>query len=179
MYFTLVKYIHFVVWVYSTRVEYTQNFEHIFRAVEPFFIENFTKEAPKASAFKAPFFKQDPVEIALCEDLARRAHSLVEDGEDTETFWIRLHNIKIGDEFKFRRLTTGVIKMLVLPISNAEVERTFSVTKYLKDWRRSRTSTTLLRNMLFIKFGLKWNGLRASQFKPPRKLLEFNSSIYD
>ena len=116
--------------------------------------------------------------IAELENLAKQAVRLVRNNETTEEFWTRLHNLKVGEDFKYRQLTTGVIKMLVLPISNAEVERTFSTTKFFKNWHRSRLATPLLQQMLYCKFGLKLLDQKASQFEVPRKLLKFNQSIY-
>ena len=149
-----------------------------FRTVEPFCLEKFKEKPPKGKDFKPPYFDQEPVKIAQAENLARQAVRLVAEDDTTEKFWIRLHNLKVANEYKYRVLTTGVIKMLCLPISNAEVERTFSTTKFFKNWHRSRLSNSLMKEMLHVKFGLKLTGKKASAFEIPREILKIDQSIY-
>ena len=153
-------------------------FQIYFRSVEPFCLETFKKKVPRGSDFKPPFFEQGSVNIAVLQDLAHQVTPFIHEDDTTEDFWLRMHHVKVGDTYKFRELTSGVMKMLVLPISNAEVERTFSVTKYYKNWHRSRLSTDLLKPMLHIKFGLKVLGKKPSEFEIPRKLMNFTSDIY-
>ena len=69
--------------------------------------------------------------------------------------------------------------MLCLPISNAEVERSFSAVTDSKNWRRNKLDTGTLAAILRIKFGLLWLNKSAGQFMPPKEMLNFNSSIYD
>ena len=102
---------------------------------------------------------------------------MVTEDDTTETFWINLHNVKIGDEYRFREITYGVLKMLCLPFSNAEVERNFSAVTYYKSNRRSLMSTELLEAILYCKFGLKWLGIKVSQFNPPLEMLNYNPSL--
>ena len=148
------------------------------RAMDPFYLATFKEKVPKGTDFKPPFFKNDPVSLARIEYLAQQVHPLIGENENTEQFWIRMHNVEVGGGFKYRDLTNGVIKMLVLPLSNAEVERTFSATKYFKYWKRSRINFDLLRAMCHCKFGLIWLGKRPHEYEIPQELLNFNSDIY-
>ena len=83
------------------------------------------------------------------ENLVRSVRPLMEDNDTTESFWLRIHNTKVGNDFKYRFLSTGVIKMMCLPLSNAEVERTFSATSHIKWWRRAKMETDLLENCMY------------------------------
>jgi len=61
--------------------------------------------------------------------------------------------------------------MLTLPISNAEVERTFSASPYFKSARRSTMKNELLENILYCKFGSEWLNTSLSSFEAPEELL--------
>ena len=102
---------------------------------------------------------------------------MITEDDTTAEFWLNLHNVKSGDEYPYREITQGVIKMLCLPHSNAEAERNFSAVTYYKSNRRSLMSTKLLESIMYCKFGLKWLGLEVDQFKPPLEMLNYNSSL--
>ena len=103
---------------------------------------------------------------------------MASENDETDKFWINLHNVKAGNEYKYRDITTGVIKKLVLPFSNGEAERVFSATTLYKSGRRSGISTDLLEAMLYCKFGIIWLGLqKLSDFIPPLEILNYNSSL--
>ena len=85
--------------------------------------------------------------------------------------------MKVGDAYKYRELSTGVIKMLCLPLSNAEVERLFSVTSYLKNWRRSKLSTKVLKPMLYCRFGLQLLDVKISEWVVPKELSSYSPKI--
>ena len=104
---------------------------------------------------------------------------LFREKKSTSQFWIQVYNHKIGDEFIYRELARGVLKMLCLPISNAEVERSFSAVTHSKSWRRNKLDTDTLCALLRIRFGLLWLNQSAGKFMPPKEMLNFNSSIYD
>ncbi|XP_078509628.1 uncharacterized protein LOC144769412 [Lissotriton helveticus] len=98
-----------------------------------------------------------------------------------ESFWIEVLNYRdAAGNHRFQELAMGAIKLLTLPISNAQVERVFSQMTLLKNENRNRMGLKLLSNILNIKFGLKRNGLNSSSFKPSAELLaKFNSCIYN
>ena len=111
--------------------------------------------------------------IFFLSSLARDVRKLVTEDDTTESFWLRLHNVKVGDEYPYRDLTMGVIKMLCLPFSNAEVERIFSAMTHYKSKLRSWMSTDLLEAIMYCKFGLKWMGVKLAEFEPPLELLNY------
>ena len=87
--------------------------------------------------------------------------------------------MKITGEFPFRILSTGVIKMLCLPASNAEIERVYSQVTEVKSKKRASLQTEVLEAILYCKFGLSKFGLSVDQFDPPREILNYNSEIYN
>lgn len=58
--------------------------------------------------------------------------------------------------------------LLVLPFSNASVERVFSALKQIKTDKRNRLSTDLVSAVIFTKEGIKENG--GTNFEPDKKL---------
>ena len=149
--------------------------------IEPFELPQFFVKTPTIEKFKKPFFKTDDVSLALLENQVRGVIAAFENSEkgSTDKFWIRVYNYEIGGNFKFRELALGVLKMLCLPISNAEVERSFSAVSYIKCWRRNRMDTETLVAILRCRFGLLWLKTKAGKFKPPNELLNYDSAIYD
>ena len=89
--------------------------------------------------------------------LAEKIRPLATDDDTTTQFWLNLHNFKSGDEYPYRELTQGVIKMFCLPHSNAEAERDFSAVKYYKSDRRSLMSTKVLEAILLCKGRVLFN----------------------
>ncbi len=75
--------------------------------------------------------------------------------KETDTFWCEVHNFQdISDAFPFRKISSGVVRMLCLPLSNAEVERVFSQVTEVKSKLRTNIKTELLESILYCKFGL-------------------------
>ena len=80
----------------------------------------------------------------------------------------------------FTDLSDGVIKMMCLPLSNAEVERTFSATSHVKWWRRAQMKKDLLESSMHCIFGLKWMDKSLKDWIPPRELLHYDKKhLYD
>ena len=153
------------------------------KTMTPFTLPLFKMEAPGLEHFKHPFFKTDPVSLGQYETLVgliQASRPLMEENDTTENFWIKVHNWKVGDEYKFRFLSDGVIKMMCLPLSNAEVERTFSATSHVKWWRRAQMKKDLLESSMHCIFGLKWMDKSLKDWIPPRELLHYDKKhLYD
>ena len=110
--------------------------------------------------------------------LAEKIRPLATNDDSTSEFWLNLHNFKSGDEYPYREITQGVIKMFCLPHSNAEAERDFSAVTYYKSNRRTLMSTELLEAIMYCKFGLEWLGIKdVDQFKLPMEMLNYNASL--
>ena len=142
--------------------------------IEPFILSNLKVKPLTLSDFKQPFFDTDSVSLTVLEGQARKIQEAIQDHDDTETFWIRLYN---SPESGFNEISLGVIKMLTIPVSNAEVERTFSASSYFKNGRRNQMKTDLLESILYCKFGLQWMSKTISSFIPPPEILEFDSKM--
>jgi len=74
---------------------------------------------------------------------------------------------------------SGVLRILCLPISNAEIERVFSQVNLVRNSRRSGIKADLLEAILFCKFGIRKFGKTVAEFKPTLSMLKFDSSIYE
>ena len=145
--------------------------------------ENFLSTRFAASNFPAPFFAQDQLSLSELEERAKllqatNIESIKSGG--TEAFWTAVHNYQDSTNSNpFHQLSSGVLKILCLPISNAEIERVFSQVTLLKNSKRSTMKSELLEAILYIKFGLSKFDKKVPDFKPTVEMLKFDSSIYD
>lgn len=70
--------------------------------------------------------------------------------------WAEIYAYKdIAQNFAFEKLAEFVWSFLILPHSNAEVERTFSIMNCVKTKIQNRMGEELLSSILRIRFGLK------------------------
>ncbi len=102
------------------------------------------------------------------------------DDQDIDKFWLEVEAFKdAGGNKCFQELAQGTIRLLVLPVSNAHVERAFSLVSLLKDDTRNHMGLPLLSSIMDVRTGLARNGWTSATFKPPRQLLErFDSAMY-
>ena len=102
------------------------------------------------------------------------------DTSSTESFWYSVYFYKDPSGAQpFKEFSRCVLKLLCLPISNAEIERVFSQVTEVKSKKRASMKTELLEAILYCKFGLSRRGQDVTDFVPPQCLLKFDSSIYD
>lgn len=74
----------------------------------------------------------------------------------TTDFWIEVNNFRDScSENPFLELSLFALSFLILPISNAEVERSFSQMNIIKSKIRNRMSATTLNSIMTIRAGLK------------------------
>ena len=152
----------------------------LMRSVSKFSSDQFLSTDFKSENFPPPFFPQDIVSLSSVEEKSKLLKSLKFEAKSTDEFWIAVNNHQdFAGNYPFRSLSDGIIRMLCLPISNAEVERVFSQVSLIRNSRRSRLKTDLLQAILFCKFGLSKFGKTVSDFKPPVSLLNYDSSIYE
>merc|ERR1712198_492270 len=123
--------------------------------------------------FSQLFWPTDPATQMDLEYKCRQARELVQEGDTTDTFWVRLFELETAGVYKYRELARGVIKMLSLPISNGGVERIFSDVNHLKSPKRSLLSHPLLTGMLYSKHGLEFLGQKLSSFKPSTEMCQY------
>ncbi|KAH9371237.1 hypothetical protein HPB48_013518 [Haemaphysalis longicornis] len=95
-------------------------------------------------------------------------------------FWTKIYAYRdVSGANPMQDIADSAMKLLVLPISNAEAERVFSAVALTKSDLRNRMSHDLLLAILRIKFGQRLKGVTSSTFSVPREMLEkVNSSMY-
>ena len=92
--------------------------------------------------------------------------------DDTEAFWIEVGEYKDASGCNpFLELFQCAISALILPHSNAEIERVFSAMNYVKSKPRNRMSLQLLNAILTVKFGLIRKEECCSTYKYPPKVI--------
>lgn len=103
-------------------------------------------------------------------------------------FWAKVGNYTdASGERTFSNLAAYALKILCLPISNADVERVFSQVNLLKNDLRNRMSQELLSALLYIRSSLRcYEGeerkkCRCPDFQPTENMLKAvqDSSFYD
>ncbi|XP_022160034.1 uncharacterized protein LOC111026289 [Myzus persicae] len=103
------------------------------------------------------------------------------DEKSTQEFWIDILNIRDnGDEKKFEDLALFVLQILSLPLSNAIVERVFSVMNCVKCKSRNRMQVDMLQAILRIRLNLNASKICCKNFKPTETMFhKFTSDMYD
>lgn len=80
---------------------------------------------------------------------------------------------------RFPNISKFAIALLSLPISNAEVERAFSLYGTIKNKLRNKLSLEMLNALMMVRHTLKRNG-NCINFEPSSKMLTaFNYKMYD
>lgn len=91
----------------------------------------------------------------------------------TNTFWHEVSVFKnASGDYPFKDLSSFAIKMLILPWSNAEVERLFSQMNLVKTKTRNKMSSKLLDSILTIRSGLKRKKMCCSNYVIPDLVLK-------
>ena len=180
----------FMLKLYAQLQERMQDTLEKVQQMEPFQMPRFQHQPATARDLKGPYFNTHPVELGKVESQLRDvvgntpqfALSVLGTEQattaSTEKFWLFVYNERVNGERRYKELGEGVIRMLTVPISNAEVERTFSQTNIVKTKLRSLIKTELLQNVMYIKFGLKLSNTKISDFKPPPHLIRWTTTIY-
>lgn len=93
--------------------------------------------------------------------------------DDTNEFWGEVYNFKdaVGHN-PYKELADFALQFLVLPISNADVERLFSVKNSIKTKVRNRMQTEMLNSIIRIRSKLKREKTYCYAFKISNELLD-------
>lgn len=127
----------------------------LFKKLEVFVTSTFQTTLLTPLNFPPPFFPQDPKLLSEIELIAKKIQILKLKDMNVVSFWMNVHNFKYPlGEYSFQPFTNCIVKILCLPISNAEVERVFSQITLLKNSLRSQMKLDLLEAILNCKFGL-------------------------
>ena len=152
-----------------------QLMKNVYKFAMPGFLE---KKLEKVDLI-APYFPQDDLSMAEIDAKFRLLKTKSWSSKNTDEFWIEVHSFQdVSGNFPFQILSNGVIKMLCLPTSNAEIERVFSQVNVIKTQKRANMQTDVLNAILYCKFGLSKYGITTDKFIPSNKLLNYDSSIY-
>ena len=113
-----------------------------------------------------------------------RAHAMLDfhqhglevhgDNIDAECYWGKVFCMKnAAEEYLFSNIKIVISLLLILPFSNASVERKFSVLKNLKTENRNRLNTDTVVSLMATREGIKKLG-GSVKFNPSNKMLSTN-----
>lgn len=81
---------------------------------------------------------------------------------------------------RFENVSKFGLALITVPISNASVERAFSIYSIVKNKLRNRLSIEMLQSIMMVRFSLQRNGGSCITFNPSKKMLSlFNAKMYD
>lgn len=81
---------------------------------------------------------------------------------------------------RFENISKCGLAFLTVPISNASVERAFSIYNIVKNKLRNRLSIEMLQSIMMVRITLQRNGGSCTTFNPSTKMLRlFNTNMYD
>lgn len=99
---------------------------------------------------------------------------------NTSQFWSNVYNWKSGGLYKYRELAAFALKVLCLPLSNAVLERVFSVINSIKTKFRNKMQVAMLTSILRIRMHFYATQKCCKSFEPSAEMFVlFNASMYD
>ncbi|KAK3929678.1 Nitrogen permease regulator 3 [Frankliniella fusca] len=104
------------------------------------------------------------------------------DSVDIGHFWSCVLELKyVAGERPFEALALMTLRALTMPISNAVVERAFSVMSCIKWRKRNRMQLKMIESLMRVRIHLKAvDGRCCKSFEPTRDMFQrFTSEIYD
>lgn len=96
-------------------------------------------------------------------------------------FWSEVYNDKdSAGKQRFENISRLALGLLSLPISNATVERAFSIYNIIKCKLRNRLSIDVAEALMRIRYHLKSKNITWVDFEPTTLMIKkFNASMYD
>ena len=95
-------------------------------------------------------------------------------------FWSAVAKLKSGDEQVFPHLTRLASVLLCLPISNATVERLFSIMGVVKTKLRNSLAISMVDGVLATRYGIKQQGETCANISIlPGMTQQFDQNTYD
>lgn len=112
--------------------------------------------------------------IAKVDDQWRQIHLLKwQETKNTKIFWYEvLHYKDAQGVSRFHELATFAITLLILPHSNADVERLFSSMNIIKNKQRNRMGFNLLTAILRVRCGMKIVGKCCNDYEIPNNIVK-------
>lgn len=98
---------------------------------------------------------------------------------NTLTFWAEVNDYKdANQENPYKELSDFALSLLVLPHSNAEVERLFSQMNLIKTKLRNRMQLRMLSSILAIRSGLTRQNKCCHDYNIDEKILKNIKSMH-
>lgn len=163
----------FIVKLVNQLVQRTPDNINILRKISMFSIENTLKVNKESIIPLLEHFKYDPNVIDKIERQWRTITLFKWEKTTTVDFWTEVFNFKNADnENPFIDLAKAALTFLILPHSNAEVERLFSEMNIVKCKLRNRMLNAMLVALLTIRSGMRRNNKCCCSYDIPDKVLE-------
>ncbi|GBP01563.1 hypothetical protein EVAR_101094_1 [Eumeta japonica] len=114
-------------------------------------------------------FNKSAEHIARVDDQWHQIHLLKwNETNNTKKFWNEVLHFKDAQgNSRFDELATFAITLLILPHSNADVERLFSSMNIIKNKQRNRMTLKLLTAILRVRCGLRLEGKCCNNYEVP------------
>lgn len=96
-------------------------------------------------------------------------------------FWADVYDDKdSAGNYRFRNVGRLALALLSLPISNATVERAFSVYNVIKSHIRNKLSLDIMQAIMMVRYYLSIDNITCVNFKPTEAMIKkFNVTMYD
>lgn len=95
-------------------------------------------------------------------------------------FWAKIANFKSQGQRIFPTLVSLAEAVFTLPVSNATVERAFSMLGIIKTKLRNHLAIPMVEAIMTIRYGLRRRGETCDNFEIlPEMLSRFNQRMYD
>jgi len=92
----------------------------------------------------------------------------------------RCYDKDSAGNYRFRNVGRLALSLLSLPISNATVERAFSVYNVIKNQIRNKLSLDIMQAIMMVRYYLKIDNISCVNFKATEEMIKkFNVSMYD
>ncbi|KAH0555273.1 hypothetical protein KQX54_016681 [Cotesia glomerata] len=127
---------------------------------------------------------RDLIRIQWCQLRTLRLHDIsieFDNNVEITKFWIAVWNLRdASGNQSFKELASFAIRALSLPISNADVERVFSVISIVKTKLRNRMLLPMLVALIRIRIHMSVHGHCCKNYTPTEYMLQlFTSKIYE
>lgn len=96
-------------------------------------------------------------------------------------FWAEVYDDKdSAGNYRFRNVGRLALALLSLPISNATVEKAFSVYNVIKSHIRNKLSLDIMQAIMMVRYYLSTDNITYVNFKPTEAMIKkFNVTMYD
>lgn len=101
--------------------------------------------------------------------------------DETVLFWSEVYEDRdSGGNRRFENVAKFALALLTTPISNADVERAFSIYAVIKDKLRNKLALEMVQSIMMVKFSLKRDYEQCTSFVPTKEMLSrFTVHMYD